>query len=429
MIGPREVGKAGSLALLLVLGGAGCGGGGGSAPTGQDVRSNAARDTAPLVSADDAATLASDNARFAVDLYQQLRANSSGNLVFSPASVSIALAMTYAGAGTTTASQMAATMHFTLPPERLHPAFDALDLALTAPPAGNDAKAFRLSIANDTWGQQGFPFLPAYLDLLARDYGAGLRTVDFASTPEAARQEINARVAQETEQQITELLAMGAIDPATRLVLTDAVFFHGDWKTAFDPNSANGTFHALNGDVSVPMMKGPVDIALSQGTGWRAAAIPYVGDTTSMVIVVPDAGTFTDFETAFTADAAAAVLAPPASGTSTGTVALPRFKFRTGVGLAATLAAMGMPDAFSPEAADFSGIDGGHDLFISDVIHQATIAVDEQGTTAAAATAVILRTNAVVGLLSVDRPFLFFIRHDPTGAILFAGRVVDPSAG
>jgi serpin B len=430
MLGPREIGQNCALAFLLALGAARCGGGGGgSGSTGQEVRSNAARDTAPLVSSDDAATLASDNARFAVDLYQQLRASNSGNLVFAPASVSIALAMTYAGAATTTASQIATTLHFTLPPERLHPAFDALDLALTAPPAGNDPKAFQLSIANDTWGQQGFPFVPAYLDLLARDYGAGLRTVDFAAAPEAARQAINTRVAQETQQQIQELLATGTIDPATRLVLTDAVFFHGDWKTPFEPHSSDGTFHALSGDVTVPMMKGPQDVTLWSGTGWSAAAMSYVGGTTSMIVVVPDAGTFADFEASFTGDAAAAVLAPHAGATSTGGIMLPRFKFRTGVGLAGTLAAMGMTDAFSPGAADFSGIDGARDLYISAVIHQANIAVDEQGTTAAAATAVIIRVTGVITSLVVDRPFLFFIRHDPTGAILFAGRVVDASAG
>jgi serpin B len=432
MIRRSDVGRRWAFAFWLVLGGARCGGGGAAGdhgPTGQDVRSNAARDTAPLVSADDAATLAADNGRFAVDLYQQLRATNSGNLVFSPASVSLALAMAYAGAATTTASQMAATLRFTLPPERLHPAFDALDLALTAAPAGNDPSAFRLAIANDTWGQQGFAFLPGYLDVLARDYGAGLRAVDFAGATEAARQAINNRVAQETEQQIPELLAAGALDPSTRLVLTDAVFFHGDWTTAFNAPSPDGAFHAPTGDVSVPMMSGPEGIELWSGTGFSAAALPYVGGTTSMIVVVPDAGTFAAFEAAFTADAAAAVLAPPASGHTRGGIVLPRFKFRTGVNLAGTLAAMGMTDAFSPGAADFSGIDGGRDLFISDVIHQATIAVDEQGTTAAAATAIVIRTNGVISSLLVDRPFLFFIRHDPTGAILFAGRVVDPSAG
>jgi serpin B len=412
--------------LLAGLGGPDCGGGGG--PADREIHSSVARDTAPLVSSDDAATLASDNLGFAVDLYQRLRTG-DGNFVVAPASVSIALAMAYAGAATTTANEIAATMHFSLPPERLHPAFDALDLALTTALAGGDPKAFSLSIANDIWGQKGSVFLSSYLDVLARSYGAGLRAIDFAAAWESARQAINDRVAQETQQQITELLAPGSIDGLTRLVLTDAVFFQGDWTQPFDPNSANGTFHALGGDVSVPMMAGAQEISLWQGAGYSAAALPYVGGTTTMIVVVPDAGTFAAFEAGLTADGAAGILAAT-SGATLGALTMPRFKLRTSVGLAAVLAAMGMPDAFDSTSADFSGIDGSRDLYISAVVHQATIAVDEKGTTAAAATGVIIGTRgAPLTVLRVDLPFLFFLRHDPTGAILFAGRVVDPSSG
>jgi serpin B len=391
--------------------------------TGQVARSSLARDTAPVVSADDASTLANDNLGFAVDLYRNLGAG-GGNLIFSPASISIALAMAYGGASTTTATEIAKTLHFTLSPERLHPAFDALDLALTTPPAGSAPNAFTLKIANATWGQRGFPFLPAYLDLLAQDYGAAIRTLDFEGAPEPSRMAINAWVSDQTEQKIPQLLPGGSIDSATRLVLTNAVFFHGDWVNPFDPKSPMGAFHADGGDVSVAMMSNDKFAAVASGPGWMSATLPYVGGTTSMVVVVPDQGTFSAFEASLTADELTSILGAPIVN---GGVVFPRFKFSTATSLKTALSMMGMPDAFDG-AADFSGIDGARDLQISDVIHQANIEVDEQGTTAAAATAVVFRDASTMNnVLVVDRPFLFFIRHDPTGALLFAGRVTDPT--
>jgi serpin B len=412
--------------LLVALANVGCGGGA-SSDTGQVAQSTLARVTVPVVSTDDTATLASDNLGFAVDLYKAL-GTARSNLVFSPASISIALAMTYAGAGTTTATEMATTLHFTMPPDRLHPAFDALDLALTTPPAGSDPNAFALTIANTTWGQRGFSFLPTYLDLLAQDYGGGLRTVDFAAAPEPSRTAINAWVSEQTDRRISQLLPAGSIDSSTRLVLTDAVYFHGDWRKPFDPNSPMGTFHADGGDVAVAMMFNEKSVVpVWSGTGWRAAAVPYVGDTTSMVLIVPDQGTFAAFEAGLTASGLATIVS---GQTGTGAVAMPRFKFSTATSLKKALMTMGMPSAFDSISADFSAIDGARDLSISDVVHQADIAVDEEGTTAAAAAAVTLQnTSAEVNTntLVVDRPFLFFIRHNPTGAILFAGRVMDPT--
>jgi serpin B len=395
-----------------------------TADTGQAVQSNVARVTAPAVTADDATTLAADNLSFAVDLYQALRTN-DGNLVFSPASISIALAMAYAGSATTTAAEIASVMQFTLPADRLHPAFDALDLALTTQPSGAPENAFALTIANAAWGQQGFSFLSTYLDLLAEYYGAGLRTADFMKAPEPSRVAINAWVSEETSQQIPQLLPAGSIDGSTRLVLTDAVYFHGDWQTPFDPGSPAGTFHAPSGDVSVPMMTKETTYPVWTGMGWTAVALPYVGGTTFMILVVPDAGTFTDFEAALTATGLTTILAAQGGG---GALVMPRFKFSTAESLAGTLGAMGMPDAFNSGTADFSGIDGQRDLYISDVVHQADIAVDEKGTTAAAATGVVFKNaSAISPTVVVDRPFLFFIVHQPTGALLFAGRVTDPS--
>ncbi len=404
---------------------AGCGKGVDTTPS-PDVgvqQSSLARDTSPTVPAEDAAQLAADDQAFAVDLYQQVRAR-PGNLVYSPTSISLALAMLYNGAANATAAQMAAALHFTLPAPRLDAAFDAMDLTLTAPPSGN--AAFALAVANSLWAQQGFAIEQPFLDALATSFGAGVNTVDFQTAPETARMNINAWVSGQTQGEIPMLFEQGTIDEATRLVLVDAVFFHGDWQTPFDANSPNGTFHAAAGDVTVPMMEGHGNAQLWSGDGWQAAALPYQGGTTRMVVVVPEAGTFDSFEQGLTTDQLTAILS--AQSATGGAVSMPKFSFGFNQKLNDTLAALGMTDAFSA-AADFSGIDGRTDLMVDSVIHQAKIAVDEQGTTAAAATGVVVRTTSVeLNSLTVDRPFLFFIVHQPTGAILFAGRVVDPSA-
>jgi serpin B len=414
-----------SLALPLVV--AACDGGSSpSTPPATELKSDKVRVTAPSVSAEDAAALAADNLAFAVDMHLRLRATETGNFIFSQTSISTALAMLYAGAGTTTAEEMAATLHFGLPADRLHAALNALDLALTAPPAGGDPAAFRLSIANSTWVQDGFMVLPAYLDTLATNYGAGLFTENFSGDPESARLKINRWVSDRTEAQIPELFPQGAIDTLTRLVLANAIFFHGDWQKPFRHNSPNATFHAPTGDVSVPTMHGELNAAVWSGTGWSAAELDYVGGTASMIVVVPDAGTFEAFEAGLTASGLSEILALHTGGGGGSNLIMPRFKFETGAGLKEILSAMGMPTAFS-EGADFSGINGMRDLHVQGVIHKAIISVDEKGTTAAAATGVVVGTTSLPQTLVVDRPFLFFIRHQPTGAILFQGRVVDPS--
>jgi serpin B len=413
--------------LLLPVAAVACGNSSSpSHPAPTELRSDKVRATAPAISADDAATFAGDNLAFAVDMHQSLRASEPGNFIFSQTSISTALAMLYAGAGTTTATQMAAALRFGLPAERLHPAFNALDLALTTPPAGSSADAFRLAVANSLWLQDGFAVLPSYLDTLAENYGAGMFVEDFAADPEAARGQINGWVSDRTEAQIPELFPRGSIETVTRLVLTNAVFFHGDWKTPFDHNAtADAVFHARSGDVTVPTMRGAHNGSLWSGTGWNAAALDYVGDTTSMLLIVPDAGTFDAFEAGMTADGLRGILAG-ARSTGGADVIMPKFKFQTAVNLHDSLSALGMPEAFS-EGADFSGIDGARDLSVTGVLHKAIIAVDEKGTTAAAATGVVVGTTSLPPTLVVDRPFLFFIRHNPTGAILFQGRVVDPS--
>jgi serpin B len=409
-----------SVLSLAVLALASCGNGGG----GGDVtvqKSALPRDTAPAVPDSDASRLASDNQAFAVDLYQALRTQ-PGNLIVSPTSISLALAMLYNGAATATATEMATALHFTLPIDRLNAAFDAMDLSLAAAPAGGDAGAFQLSIANAIWTQTGFAVQQPFLDALATGYGAGVYTQDFAGNPEGARATINQWVANQTQQEIPTLFPAGSIDTLTRLVLADAVYFHGDWLTPFAPHSGSGVFHASSGDVSATMMSDQEQAYLASGTGWKAATLPYKGGTTQMVLIVPDAGTF---EAGLTTDALTTILA---TTPTVGGLAMPKFKFRAAEALNSVLEALGMVDAFT-NAADLSGIDGQQDLLVQSVVHQADIAVDEQGTTAAAATGIDVGLKSIaLQSLTIDRPFLFFIVHQPTGAILFAGRVLDPTA-
>ena len=406
-------------ALAAAIAFASCGGA--PASGGSVLRSGAARITTPQVPDADLAALAVGNDAFALDLYRTLR-TTPGNMVFAPESLSIALAMTYAGAAGATAAQMATTMHDSLPPERLHPAFDALDLALNAPATG--AGAFRLTVANAVWAQDGLRVLPSFLDLLAQDYGAGVRLADFSGATETARADINQ--SDQTAGKIPELLMMGAIDSLTPMVLTNAIYFKADWQTPFDPQSPVETFQAPSGAVSAAMMKGPAQVPVWTGPGYTAASLPYAGGTTSMVLIVPDAGTFDAFEGALDADTLQSVLNAAAAATAKA-VSLPRFSVGQHFSVEAALMALGMTDAFAAPPADFSGIDGDHDLYIQHVVHQANVAVDEQGTEASAATAVVVGRKAALPTLVIDRPFIFLIRDDATGATLFMGRLLDPS--
>ncbi|KAF0106981.1 MAG: peptidase [Anaerolineaceae bacterium] len=388
----------------------------------------------PDVPAADSEQLAAGNAAFAFDLYQVVRGE-DGNLVCSPFSISVALAMTYGGARGDTAAQMADVLHYTLPDDRLHPAFNALDLDLAQRPdqAANvdEEDRFQLSIANSLWGQDGWPFLPEYLDLLAVNYGAGMRLVDFENAPESARKQINDWVSDQTNKRIKDIIPPGVLDPSTRLVLANAIYFKATWQYEFDPDeTSDEPFHLLDGEtVSAPMMglESAKLFDYAAGDGWQAVALPYKGGLTEMVILVPDAGNFEAFESTLTAERYNEIVA--ALEPQQVRLSMPKFTFETSLGLKDTLIGMGMTDAFDPGLADFSGMDGQRILYIGDALHKAFIAVDEKGTEAAAATVVIMMAMALPPegiVLTIDRPFFYVIRDVPTGTILFMGRVVDP---
>lgn len=396
-------------------------------------KSALARVTDPQVPAEDSATLAADNAAFALAAYQKLAATNA-NLVFSPTSLSIALAMTYAGAAGGTASEMAAALHFSLPPERLHPAFDALDLALTSRgegKLGTDGGPMRLNVVNAAWAERTYAFKADYLDILGANYGAGVNLLDFAGAADPARVTINDWVAQKTANRIRDLLPPDSIDNRARLVLTNAVYFNAAWKQAFDPlKTFDSTFSLLDGGTAnASYMRASITGALaSVGGGCSALALPYQDDRLSLLLVIPDAGTFTSFEAGLDAAKLNSIVQGLAPQSQNVVAVLPRFKLETKADMADLLRQLGMVSAFDT-SADFSAMDGTRQLCISKVIHQAFIDVGEQGTEAAAATGVVVRTkSADLGLVvQANRPFLYFIRDQPTGAIVFMGRVLDPS--
>jgi serpin B len=384
----------------------------------------------PAASAAELAELVEGNTAFALDLYQFLRTEGDGNLIYSPYSLSLALAMAHAGARGETERQMASTLHFSLPQERLHPAFNALAQELDSRNAGTDdteGQNFRLKIANALWGQEEYRFQPEFLDLLAANYGAEMRRLDFARE-EKARRAINDWISQKTEGRIEELVPPDALDASTGLALTNAVYFKAAWASPFERHrTQRGVFYLQDGSaMTTPMMNQGAAFAYTEGPDYRAVQLPYEGHEMAMVILLPAQGQFEAFERSLDAERLEAVL----EGLAERQVALtmPRFEFKSGYDLEAVLAAMGMPLAFTVQA-DFSGMAPSRDLYIGDVFHEATISVDEAGTEATAATAVeVLITGEPLDAttITVDRPFLFLIRDLQTGSILFVGRVMDP---
>ncbi|MFC7008312.1 serpin family protein [Halalkalicoccus salilacus] len=386
--------------------------------------------------------LVEGNSRFAFDLYDYLRGEEEGNLLASPYSVSVALAMTYAGARGETESRIAEAMRFGLD-EELHPAFAALYHELDARGEGgsdggeaeNGEEAgdpFELAAANAAWGLESYPYREEYLELVETYYGAGFRTVDFEGDPEGSREEINAWVAKRTEDRIDDLLPEGSIDELTRLVLTNALFFRAGWAEPFDEErTEDAPFTALDGTVEeVPTMRRDGRFAYAEIDGHQAIELPYVGREVGMVVVLPAEGEFERLEADLNAGRFATL--DDALEEREGSIALPRFEFESGFALEGALSALGIGIAFDERKANFDGIapleelEG--NLYVDDVYHDTFIAVDETGTEAAAATGVVIDVESAPAdpfEMVVDRSFLFAIRDRPTGSVLFLGRVVD----
>lgn len=387
-----------------------------------------------------AAAPASESVRaFSADMYRRLASGTTGNLACSPYSVMVALAMTRAGAGGRTAAEMDAVLR--VPSSgvgTLHAGLNALDqlVAATSRRPGRDGAepAVVLAGANSLWGQEDLHWLPTFLDTLASFYGAGMRLVDYASDPEGARRRINAWVGDMTRERIPELLQPGVITSDTILALVNALYFKAAWQSAFDARrTRDDAFTRADGTpVTTPMMtSGALNLGHTAQDGWQAVQLPYAGGELAMTVVLPDEGRLAEVEALLDGPRTASLLAPlPPRYVQ---VTMPRWTFRQNVSLEELLARMGMPLAFT-NLAEFHAMADEEALRIDRVIHETFVAVDEHGTEAAAATAVVMVRSTSVMIpppqplpVVVDRPFLFVIHDLGTATPLFVGRVCDPT--
>ncbi len=400
--------------------------------------------TSPTTPGDDISILVDGNTEFTFDLYRELK-GSEGNFFFSPYSISTALAMTYVGARGETEQQMADTLHFTLSQERLHAAFSALvnsirerGKAMTTVQSTEgeiiqeEIDSFRLNIANAIWGQKGYSFLSQFLNLLQTYYDSELNTLDFINEPEESRQVVNQWASDQTEGRIKDIIPPGVINALTRLVLANAIYFNANWEHQFSVSATrDGVFHLLDGStITLPMMHQEEQFSYTEGDNYQAVRLPYLGNEFAMTILLPREGQFEEFENSLDAQMLEEITAKLQSRRVD--LALPGFQFESSFRLNQALSAMGMPDAFSG-GADFSGMTGNMEFCIGAVLHKSFVAVDEEGTEAAAVTVITMIGSApgtppVTVNFTADRPFIFLIQDIETGSILFIGRVLNPAA-
>jgi serpin B len=383
----------------------------------------------PPAPSPDQAELVQGNNAFAVELFGQLR-RESGNLFFSPASISTAFGMTYAGAHGSTAAEMEKALHFTLPSDRLHSAMGALLSNLNTTHTG-----YRLRVADALWAQQGEHFLDGFLNLTKANYAAGFHAVDFAKAPDQTRLTINRWIEQQTEDKIKDLLQPGTVTADTRLILTNAIYFKADWQWQFQKSeSKDEDFHLSSSQsVRAPLMHREGRMNYFNAGTFQALEIPYKGLELSMIVVLPnDVSGLPALEQSLTPSNLQQWLGQ-LKPESKIILTLPRFKMTRQFELTKALGGLGMKQAFERGAADFSAMTGKRDLWISAVIHKAYVDVDEEGTEAAAATSTVMRSLSMPSvrpepiIFRADHPFLFLIRDNRSGGILFMGRVADPT--
>lgn len=369
------------------------------------------------------------NTAFALDLYRELK-TAPGNLFFSPYSISTCLAMTYAGARGDTEKQMGRVLHLDQDQQKIHAAFGALQRQLAE---ASNQKGIELSIANSLWAQKGHSFLPAFLTVAKDNYLANVNQAEFVTEAESARSEINQWVAQMTKNKIQIILPPGSLDNLTRLVLANAIYFKGIWAKPYDKaETSTQPFHISTArQTSVPLMHHFDELRYTENSDLQGVELPYKGGELSMVVLLPrQVDGCGDLENRLTPSLLSRSLKDMRQQRVE--IFLPRFKLESSFGLNDVLATMGMPDAFSPNS-DFSGMDGTKFLYISGVFHKAWGEVNEEGTEAAAATAVAVAGRAISKPLPpppvfrADHPFVFLIRDTRSGSILFLGRLSEPT--
>lgn len=433
------------IGVLLTMGllAAACGnddgaGDGGRPPGGGDVSAGEIVTVGSELEREDPGTLdvssvVDGDTAFALDLYRELVGDEpDANLFLSPYSVGLAMAMALPGARGQTWDELADVLRAD-EGDDWHAARNALDRELNRErPTIDELEPLQLEITNSLWGQAGYPVLDEYLDTLARHYGAEMNTVDFVAAAEEARQAINEWVAEATDDRIEELIPEGAVDELTRLVLVNAIWFRANWVHQFDPDlTVDGSFTTAAGDeVTAPMMRQGIRTDYGEGDGWAAVRLPYAGEA-SMLIISPDEGRFAEVAGGLDPSSLDGVRAR--IGDHQVDLTMPRFEMRSQFSLPDVLRRLGVVEAFEEprgdSGADFTGIVETRELFVTDVVHEAFVSVDEEGTEAAAATAVIVSVDSAPppATLTLDRPFVFLIQDDATGAILFIGQVTDPS--
>jgi len=374
---------------------------------------------------DNVKVLADGNNLFAFDLYKVL-ARKEGNILVSPYSISSALAMTYAGARGNTKLEMKKVLHFNLEDENLHKTFSEINNLFNAP-----NKNYQLAIANSLWGQIDYPFKKDFVDLIKENYGAGFYEVDFINEEnrEKTRLRINKWVEDNTNNKIKDLILPDDLTYLTRLVLVNALYFKGNWEYKFDPKETNPMDFYLSKDkkLTVPMMHQKNKFNYTENDDIQVLELPYAGGDLSMLIILPKKEKSLEVAEKYLSLEEINKLISNL-GENYLDVYIPRFKTEKRYLLNEPLKDLGMIDPFDRNLADFSGITGNKDLAISKVIHKTYIEVNEEGTEASAATAVILELKAVYKpiVFKADRPFIFLIRDRRTGIILFIGRIVNP---
>ncbi len=422
--------------LLVVI--AGCTGTPGASGIQKPAGGNLTSPETPAASITSGTGIVASNDQFAADLYRKIAkepATGSGNIFFSPFSISSALALTYEGARGTTADEIRSVFYFPSNVTSLREGFAAINVGINQQNGG-----YTLSTANALWAEKTSAFLPGYTGVAQQFYGANTTNLDFAGQPDTSRQTTNDWVAGKTNNKIQDLLPSGSIDSSTRLVITNAVYFKGTWQKQFDANqTTNATFTRPDGtQVTTRMMQQTDEDAVYpyvETPDLQMLSVPYTttsGQGLSLIVLLPTGNNLSIAESYL--DPVNLSVLEQSSSSRRVMVYLPKFKIETQYSLKEMLSAMGMPTAFS-SAADFSGMDGAQDLYINDVYHKAYIEVNEQGTEAAAATGAVMNMMAVapgsqepVPVFRADHPFLFLIQDNNTGTILFAGQMADPTS-
>jgi len=462
-----------NILCLIVIFIIGCSGGGDDSSDTESpdkikiLKSEKNRIAYPYVSESESETLTAGNTEFAVKLYHALSEKNNGNIFFSPYSISLAFAMIYAGAENETEMQIAESLCFNLSQDRLHPVFNNLDQEIASRGEKEDENIFILNIVNAMWGQKDYYFLPSYLDILAENYGAELKLVDFYNDPEVSRIAVNEWVSENTGYKIKDILSKGAVSSSVKFILTNAIYFKALWKYQFDKkethddlfypvNDAGSSQKRIVGSslrlepTTVPMMTQKGFFNYTEGDGYQAVELPYYitalseisisaeeecqsqDEELSMVIILPEAEKFTEFEEELSADKFRVISENLKNETSSCKIkvelTMPKFSYESGsISLREILTNIGMPVAFTSDA-DLSGMDGTYNLSIGDAVHKAFISVDENGTEAGSVTVIVSPVSSPDEpvIMNINRPFIFFIRDIETETVLFLGRVMNP---